>query len=208
MADKDSKGAWIDPSGTPIPLKYVKPVNRKRDQMVERIHKEAKKLEAALQKFRDNTDREVTAYLEWASSNAGVELNKGGNYTFTNFSGNRRVEIGIGKTLEFDEQINAAKMWIDVCLTKWSEDVDERVKILIANAFKVGTKGQLSTADLLNLFNVNIKDPEWEKAMDLLRASITIAVRKAYLKVQTRESKETWITINMNLARTKSQRLV
>ena len=53
MAKRMRKAGWIDASGNPIPVKYVDPVEKKRDPMVERLHREAVKVRNACRSSRN-----------------------------------------------------------------------------------------------------------------------------------------------------------
>ena len=68
-------------------------------------------------------------------------------------------------------------------------------------------KGRLDSAKIFGLLKLNIQDPEWEKAMALLRESITVASRKAYLSVRAREEGDNWSAVTLDLAHTDSARL-
>ena len=48
MAMKDKQGNWLDDKGRPIPEEYVKPIDKKRDKLVESIIKRVTKLSAKL----------------------------------------------------------------------------------------------------------------------------------------------------------------
>ena len=121
MALKDDSGRWLDSAGNAIPQSYVKAIDKKRDALVERMIRLVEIEEKRLKELKEKISTEVDKYLRYSLSSAGVKENPGGNYTFTNFSGNKQVEIKICKFLEFDERLQFAKSLIDDCLERWSE---------------------------------------------------------------------------------------
>ena len=204
MADKDEKGNWIDSIGSVVPAKYVKIVDKKRDRSVERIHAASLKVEKALKEFRALADREISAYLDFAFAESGVQLNAGGNYTLTNFSATRRVEIKMGRTLELDERAQGSKQLIDECLESWSEGGNEKLRAVVFDAFRVDKKGKVDTARLFRLFRLKIKDEKWERAMKLLHDSIMVTSQKPYMTVRYREKGGTWIPVVLDIAQINS----
>lgn len=202
MAEKDAQGRWIDAAGFPVPQKYVDPVDKKRDALVEREYKNALAAQKQLAKFKAGVLSGISVYLDWLAKRNGEEtLNPGGNYILTGFSGNKRIQIKINKVLEFDERLQLAKQKIDKCLEKWSDDGNENLKVVVFDVFKVDQKGQVDTRRILSLRKLKIKDDLWKQAMELIADAVLVTGTRSYLLFQSKPDPDAeWETLRLDLA--------
>ena len=202
MADKTENGMWIDAAGTQVPPKYIDPVEKKRDAMVEKNFRQAIQMQQRLRKFKEAVLRDINKYLDWLAEQNGEDaLSPGGNYKLRNFSGNRRIQLKISKVIDFDERLQLAKQKIDACLEEWSEGANDKLKLVIFDAFKVDRKGNVDTKRILGLRKLKISDPQWKEAMDLIADAITVSGTRQYLLFETREHiNAPWISIRLDLA--------
>lgn len=202
MATTDDKGNWIDPTGAPVPKRFVPKVDQARDKMVAKILKAARKLQADLTKFRALVDDETDAFLDGAAKAAKIDRNAGGNYTFTGFSGTEQVEIKQVAFLSFDERLQLAKQQIDECLERWSVGGDKNLRAVVFDAFKVDKKGNLDHKRILSLRRLKIADKQWQKAMELIGEAVQTDARRAYIQIRERDQGGTWKTVRLDLAAT------
>lgn len=202
MADKTEKGLWIDPTGQFIPPKYIEGIVKTRDAMVERLHRLALAEQQRLAKFKSTVESELEKYLASLAADSGEDaLNEGGNYILKNFTANRMLQVKIGRTIEFDERLNVAKQKIDRCLEKWSEGGNANLKVIVFDAFKVDQKGKVDTKRILGLRRHQIKDRDWQDAMELIGKAVTVIALKSYFMFQVRPNPdEEWQTIRLDLA--------
>lgn len=202
MAQKDDKGRWLDATGNPVPPKYVPALDKRRDAMVEKIHTAALKQREALGKFRNLAMDLIDDHIEWAHESEGVARNDGGNYQFTGFSGDKQVVIKVAEYLDLDERIQIAKELVDNCIRRWSEGADDRLGMIVRDAFQVDQKGRINVRRILGLRKLQIDDAEWQKAMRLIGESITVTSRRAYLMIRQRNTERggEWETIKLDLA--------
>ena len=201
MAIKDDDGRWIDAAGQPVPPKYVNPVDKKRDALVERLHKAATDLNKRLSVFRRKVLDDVEKYLSDLETHYDVEARtKEGNKMLSNFSNNIRMEVRINKFIEFDERLALAKSIIDDCIRKWSKGSDDKIKALVMDAFKVDKKGNIDRDRVLGLKKLNIKDKDWAKAMEIIYDSIVVVGSRAYLRFSTKDENGRWETIPLDIA--------
>ncbi|MEN8134301.1 MAG: DUF3164 family protein [Thermodesulfobacteriota bacterium] len=202
MADKKQNGDWIDSMGDAVPARHVQKTDKKRDAMVERLFKKAQTVHQQLAALRSLIDRQVDYFLTASAAEAGMELNNpGGNYTFPNFSGNRRLIIKTNACIDFDERLQFAKTKIDSCLDRWSKGGDSNLRAVVFDAFQVDLKGRVDIKRILRLRKLQIKDREWREAMDLITVAITITGRKTYCHFQVRKNRDSeWETIRLDLA--------
>ncbi len=202
MAIKDQQGRWIDAKGDHIPMKYVDPVSKKRDVMVEKLHREAIKAQERLRKFKGDVTAEIGKYLDWLATTNGEEsLNPGGNYSLDSFSGNLRIQVKVNKVIRFDERLALAKQKIDRCAERWSVGANENLQVVVTQAFALDKKGNVDTGRILGLRTWKIKDKEWKEAMDLITEAITVTGTREYLLFMVKDTPEDeWRTIRLDLA--------
>lgn len=201
MAKKNAKGHWLNGTGDAIPMKYVPMIDRKRDAMVERLFKRADEVSKRLIDLRTEVDIEVAKFLADAAATHNLVPNEGGNYWFTGFSGDQRIEIKVGKLIDFDEHLKWAKQKIDQCLETWSEGANDKLRLVVFDAFKADQKGRLDTKRILGLRKLAIKDAVWEEAMDLIGKALVVTGTKTYVNFYRRGSHGEWVGICLDLAR-------
>ena len=202
MANKDESGSWIDATGQPVPPKYIDPVDKKRDQLVEKEIRQALLLQERMAKFKKTVLADIGNHLDWLAQLHGEKaLSPGGNYQLTGFSGNKRLQIKVNKVIEFDERLHLAKKKIDSCLERWSQGANDNFKVVVFDAFKVDRKGNVDTKRILGLRKLKIKDAEWVAAMELITEAVTITGNRSYLTFQVRPHKDAeWETLRLDLA--------
>jgi hypothetical protein len=201
MAVKDKNGRWIDATGQPVPPKYINQVDKKRDALVERLNKVAVDLNKRLADFRVKVLDDVEKYLSDLETQYDVEARtKEGNKMLSNFSNTLRMEVKINKFIEFDERLAIAKEIIDDCIRKWSQGADDKITVLVMDAFKVDKKGKIDRDRVLGLKKLNIKDKDWAKAMDIIYDSIVVVGARAYLRFSMKDESGRWQTIPLDIA--------
>ncbi len=201
MAIKDKDGRWIDSAGSAIPPKYVKPVDKKRDAMVEKLIKRARKISDQLSAFRALVMTDMEKYLSYIEDHYQVNgRTREGNKQLTNFSNNIKLEVRVGKFMAFDDRLALAKSLIDDCIQRWSAGADDKIMILVNDAFKVDKKGNIDRDRVLSLRKLKIKDREWKKAMDIIAESIVIVGSRTYIKFSVKNDTGAWISVPLDIA--------
>jgi len=180
MANLDKNGNWIDARGQIVPAEYVKPLDKKRDTMVTRQFKKLLRLEQQLVNTKDELTIAVNDFLKELSKEKRVKENWKGNITIDSFDGSMRIERSIDDVIGFNEQLQLVKTLINKWISERLGGVDENLAKVINGAFQVNKKGQINTALLMRLFQYDIDDPEWKRAMKLLRESIDVKATKQY----------------------------
>ena len=188
MAMKDKQGNWLDDKGRPIPEEYVKPIDKKRDKLVESIIKRVTKLSAKLADEKVEIVAAVEKYLKELAKDSKVREGWKGNIILYNFSQNLCIERRINETISFDERLQMVKTTIDKWLNERLRNVDEVVAKLISQAFSVDKQGRINTTMLLKLKKLDIKDKEWVKAMEMLDESIFVKSSKMALRFRSRNT--------------------
>jgi len=204
MAKKDEKGNWIDGRGNAVPVRYIDVVDRKRDQVVEKIIKMAEQEEKRLRKLKKMVFDEVKKFIEYSAKTSGVKVGgMKGNIQLTNFSGDKRVEITIQDKLDFDERLQQAKQLIDELLIEWSVGAREELKLLVNKAFNVDKKGRVNVKEILGLRKLKIRNKKWQKAMELIDEARTVLSTKAYVRFTKKNAHGEWNSILLDMAAVK-----
>ena len=91
---------------------------------------------------------------------------------------------------------------VEECIRDWSTDAREELQTLIGGAFQTDKEGQISKSRLFMLFNREIKDERWKRAMDAVRQSIRVTGSKEYVRFYMREKQtDGWTAVTIDLAR-------
>lgn len=180
MAIQNGKGFWIDSSGDPVPEQYVDVDDRKKDRLVERLHKKAERLQRKIREFKAEAAERVDRYLR-ETANKYEEEDWKGNATLTNFSNTRKIEVKVNHLITFNEKLQLAKQKLDKFFQDITADARDELKALVHDAFAVDQKGNLNKRQILRLRRYNIKHPQWKEAMELIDDAITIESTKQYI---------------------------
>ena len=202
MPIKDNKGRWRDAAGNHVPMKYIDPVDKRRDAMVEKLFRQALQAQERLAKFKALVEKDVAKYLDWLAAEKGEDvLSPGGNYELRTFAGDKQLCVDVNKVIAFDERLQLAKQKINRCLELWSDGANDKLKAVVFDAFKVDRKGQLDSKRILGLRALKIVDKDWQAAMELITEAITITGTRRYLRFQVKDGQDAeWRTIRLDLA--------
>ena len=202
MAQKDKDGKWIDGTGNAIPVKYIDPVDKNRDRLVNRLMKKAEDLSEKICKLREDAFEEIESFIVETEKKYNVNVRtKVGNKAFIDFSNTIKVQVQVAHTIQFDERLSLAKAIIDECIKRWSEGSDDKIKLLIDQAFKVDKKGNLDKDRVLGLRSLKINDNEWRKAMDIISDSTKVIGSKRYISFKKKNEKGDWDAVSLDIAR-------
>lgn len=189
---------WKDGEGLLVPLKHVSKQDRKRDELVNELVADARKLELLIKAFKQTMSAKVDSYLEEEAASYGE--NWQGNARIRDFSQRLEVEISNAKLLTFDETLSIAKSKIDGCIERWAPGSRTEIIALVNQAFRVNQKGQMDVKALLKLPSLQIEDEEWQAAMAIIKDSVTVAGTRRYINFRERDDDERWNTIMLNFS--------
>lgn len=191
-----------DPQGRLVPKTMIKELDKNRDELVIKLVKDAKVVQEKMAEFKKIAMSEIKSFIELAAMEWNVTLGgEKGNVTFYSYDGRYKVQKAVAEIFAFDEQLQVAKKMIDECLTEWTEGGDDKIKVIITDAFQVNKEGQIDVKRILGLRRLNIKDPLWVKAMDAIAASLQVIGTKEYIRVYERdEAKDPWRPVALDMA--------
>jgi len=187
MTEPIPQGYWQDASGRLIPEDMIKDIDKSRHELVLEIVSKAKEQHLLLVAFKASTFADISAFVELSAEkyNAKVGGNKG-NITLMSFDGKYKLVRQMQDNLAFDERLQAAKALIDACIKDWTQGSRSEIKALIDNAFQVDKEGKISTGRVLGLRRLDIKDPQWQSAMQAISDSVQVLGSKPYIRIYER----------------------
>jgi hypothetical protein len=192
-----------DHNGYDIPVSSIPKGELQKDKVAAKLVLKFKEMSVRLQHLKDDAFDEADKIYEqqlkaYEIDGRAIEKMKG-NFTFYSYDKAYRVEVNVGQRLEFDDKINLAKAEIDAYLTEITEGQNSDIVIIVNNAFTT-VRGKLDHKRILQLFSYKIKNGHWEKAMTLLKDSITTNHSKRYIKVAERDGNGEYQVVNVQFS--------
>lgn len=192
---------WTNAQGYLVPIDKIKPIDKERNDLVLSIVDKARKQQEELRKFKNQTFADIAAFVQLSAEQYEVNIGgKKGNITLFSFDGKYKIVRQIQDNIKFDERLQAAKGLIDQCINTWIEDSNDNIRMLINDAFSVDKEGKISTGKVLGLRRMDIKDPQWLKAMDAISDSIIVVDSKAYVRIYERDDNGKYQPISLDFS--------
>jgi hypothetical protein len=191
-----------DAKGNLVPVSKIKEIDLMRDNLVLEIVQEAIELNELIKSFKHNVFGNIAAFVQLSGEQYGAKLggNKG-NVTLTSYDGRYKIQRAYAETLVFDERLQSAKALIDECISKWAENINDNIRVLVNGAFEVDKEGKINTTKVLSLRQYKIEDAAWHKAMDAISDSLRVAGTKAYIRIYERVGdSDEYVPISLDLA--------
>lgn len=176
-----------DVKGRLVPVELIKPVDLLMDEVVKKVARYAVELSAQVSRYKQHTLDDVAGFKALLAQEHGTTIGGGkGNITLTSFDGLTKVSVKIADLTMFGPELQNAKAKVTECIRTWSEGSRPELIALVENAFQVDQEGRVNRSDLLYLLRLNIEDPLWIEAMDLIRKAERPMGTKEYVQVHRR----------------------
>lgn len=176
-----------DAQGRLIPEDQIKPVDKLRDELVLSLATKAKTLQKQMRDFKQMAYSEIQEFVELSANEYGTKLGgKKGNVTLLSFDGSNKIQHAVQESLAFDERLQVARSLIDECLQEWVKDARPELAVIVNDAFRVDTKGEIRTARVLSLRRYEIEDVRWQRAMDAIGDACQVVGSKIYIRFYER----------------------
>jgi hypothetical protein len=195
-------GYLKDAQGRLVPESLVKPIDKARDQLVQELIDKAVAVKNALVDFKKTTFADIAAFVDLSLEQYDTKLGgKKGNVTLFSFDGKYKVQFAVSENIQFDERLQAAKGLIDECITEWSQGSSPEIKVLVQDAFKTDSEGNLNHGRILGLRRLDIKDERWKRAMQAIGESVQVVGSKQYVRFyQRRDETDQYDAIALDMA--------
>jgi hypothetical protein len=189
-------------AGHLVPMEQIREQDLLRDEVVRHLARRAEELAAELAAFKSRALSDVADLVRIAGEKYGATMGgKKGNVSLMSFDGCYRITRSVAERIIFTEELEAAKLLIDKCITRWSSGANPNIRALVDRAFRTDSKGQIKTAAVLELLRLEIDDDEWKNAMLAIRDSIQTAGTATYVRVYRRVGdSDQYETIPLDLA--------
>ena len=176
-----------DAQGRLIPEDQIKPIDKLRDELVLSLATKAKALQKQMRDFKQMAYSEIQEFVELSANEYGTKLGgKKGNVTLLSFDGSNKIQHAVQESLAFDDRLQVARSLIDECLQEWVKDARPELAVIVNDAFRVDTKGEIRTARVLSLRRYEIEDVRWQRAMDAIGDACQVVGSKIYLRFYER----------------------
>lgn len=198
---KTSAAMWTNHRGQSIPRQYITAADKKKEQTVGKLFRQAESLSKKMKAFKDEAFDSVDAIYQQMLKEANIEPGKRkGNFTLTNFDKTAKIEVNVSDKIEFDDNIELAQIKLNEFLAAKTNGADPELAEIINNAFNT-TKGRLDSKRILSLFSYKITNPIWVEAMELIKKSITTNSSVRYMAFYYKETPESkYELLNLNFS--------
>ncbi len=174
-----------------VPVEQIKDIDRLRDDLVQEVIGKVTALQEEMRRVKAQISTEVEAFLELSAREYDTNYGgKKGNVTLSSFDGQYRIVRAVADHLAFDERLQVAKELIDQCIHEWTAGSSSEVQALVEHAFQTDSAGKISTARVLGLRSLNIKNEKWQQAMQAIMDSIQVTGSKSYLRFYERQGED------------------
>jgi len=185
---KPPAGYWQDAQGNLVPEANVRDIDKLRDQTVRLLFERAKNEAERLRIFKEDAMADVASFVQASMEQYGVKVGgEKGNVTLMSFDGKYKVVRQMQDYIVFGEQLKAAKVLIDACVTRWVEGANANIRVLVNDAFQVDKQGNINTGRVLALRRLNIDDADWQTAMKAIGDSVQVATTRPYIRFYVRD---------------------
>lgn len=196
------EGYMKDAQNRLVPIDLVKEIDRERDALVREIVAAALAVNAQIAAFKKQVFGDIQAFVDLAAEKHDKSLGGiKGNVTLGSYDGEYRIIRAIDEYHTFNEQLQIAKQLIDRCITRWAEGSDQKIRLLVQDAFQVDKKGRVNTKRILGLKRLQIEDEEWQKAMTAIADSLEVAGTKEYIRIYQKDAEGEYQQISLDVAR-------
>jgi hypothetical protein len=193
---------WIDSEGREVPAKYVSAYDKARDYTARRILDRFERCRELLETCYAASMQDIEDLERFAGREEVALGGAKGNLQFTDFSGCIRVSREARYEIQFDERLQAARDIICRLVEAKALGIDADLAEIVKGVFAPNSAGLLSASRVLGLLRYSVRDADWLRAMDLIRASIKSQRGKTLLSCAERATADSeWSPILLDLAK-------
>lgn len=190
-----------DRKGRLVPVDQVSPHDLEMDAFVFSNIEAAKQLQQTMRDFKRRVFGDCHAFMALLDEKYNVKRGGvKGNVSFLSYDGKYQITLSVSDSLSFGPELQSAKSLIDECLNDWSAGADEKIKVIINDAFEVDREGQLNTGRILTLRRIKLDDERWNQAMEAISDSIVVTGTKPYINFRERDDDGKMKHISLDMA--------
>lgn len=190
-----------DARGNLVPISKISERDLLCDEIVRDIVADARLQAEELRHFKMKAMGDVETFVALSSEKYGHEIGGiKGNVTLRSFDGKYKIQRTMADQLLFDERLMIAKNLIGNCIKRWEQGANDNLRAIVNQAFEVDREGKVNTARVLALRRLEIKDQEWQQAMQAISDSIEVADTKPYLRIYERQADGSYQRVSLDIA--------
>ena len=181
----------INSYGDPIPRRLVAEKYRLEDRVVRQLIQEAEDTRGLIALFKTKSMDDVLQFME--TLRAIYRVRKGGlrgGTKLESYDGLMRVEISTADSMTFGPELQIAKRLIDECIREWSAGADEKIQVIVNDAFRVGKDRTIQVDRVLALRRLDIADEKWLLAMNAIASALRPLSSRSYIRFYKRDNPE------------------
>jgi|GEM_PF-822729 len=201
----------LDAKHRQCPLDIISPVDLARHELLKRHIPTALALSKALEDFRDEVSADIDAFIEVSNSEHKAKIGVipedskrtkwKGNIQLANHNATQKIDLRIHDRIAFNEKLNLAMEKINRLISERSGGLDDFIKTLVNDAFRMDKVGYVDVKKILDLRKHKFQHPLWLEAMQDINDSIRIDGSRSYLQFWYRDTPESdWVSISLDIA--------
>lgn len=187
----------IDSDGNPVPIKHVTAFDRIRDKKVMAIYNRWIKARQVVERCMADCIQDLEELQGERSKQPKGQIGIKGNFSVSSFDGLVNVQIKQNYNITLDARAGQARdMMFEYAESMIGKVKDiagfdvQFIRNMIDTTFKPSSTGQLSIGKVYDLLRLNVRDPQWQKARELLQESMDSQKGKAYLLVAKKPTRQ------------------
>jgi hypothetical protein len=203
---KKTDAVWINAAGDPVPFKYVPEVDKKKETLAEKIHKQAIQIEQQLLAFHkvmhDATNEVAAKVKEEFELRTKKAKKQTASITWYNFDKSLKIEADVNDICKWDDaMMTEAHTLLNGYINASIGDSNELIKGLVNEAFS-SSKGTIDSRKVFQIlkYEEKIRNAKFQKACALIKQAQGIDKTKLYMRVWAKEESGEYRNINLNFS--------
>lgn len=196
----DGKVYCINSAGSLVPEESVRDIDKLRDNVVCTIAEKIRSLEESMKAIKAACMSDIDEFMKISAERYGIRIGGAkGNVQLSSFDGNVQILVMQSNALEVDEGIALAKELIDEYLTELTSGASPELRTIVGQAFRV-KQGRMDVKRLMELKQLRIQDPRWQKAMEIIADSVNVTSTKPCLRLRDRDNEGVFKTHSLEFS--------
>lgn len=169
--------------------------------IAEKIGVQVFKFIKSLDKLNNQIKTGVTKYKKSLISDGKRESKQKFGVTINTYDDTFRIIEMYTKKIDMDDNIQIALSLLREYKEKWISGAHPIARTLFDKFLKLEKKGKINVQLLIELKEIQISDPIWNKITSSIDAAINSAVKKSAVMIQFRETTNTeWKTLKLSVS--------
>lgn len=179
----------------------IKEQDKYRDQVVTDLVTAGKALHEAIKAYKQTSLADVADLISISAEKYGLNLGgKKGNVSITSFDGELMIQRVYADRITYTEEMEVAKAKVFECVKNWGETSNKHIVTMATRAYQTNKKGEISISRIIEMLSYEIDDPDWLKAMDVVRESLRVCGSAVYIRIYERDENGKYQNLPLNIS--------